>query len=82
MRFCMKKTVIILFLTLLCSTTAFSMSWISNIWQYNNPSTPPFQGYNPPHAGGGGVPEPATILLILGGAGAAFAVKKKFLDKK
>jgi len=62
-----RKVLISLIFVLLSAVSVFSMGRNS--------------GGNGNHPGGGGIPEPATILLILGGAGAAL-VTKKFLGKK
>ncbi len=63
------KVLFSLLFIFICTMSAFSMG-----------QTPGGNQGNGSHHGGGGTPEPATILLILGGAGAAFALKK-FKDR-
>lgn len=64
-----KKIFLSLLLVLVSSLSVFSMGQA------------PGQHKERSHRGGGGVPEPAMALLILGGAGAAYAAKK-FISKK
>ena len=61
----MIKRIIISLLFILMTVSVFSMG-----------QTPGKNNGFGGHRGGGGTPEPATILLILGGVGAAVAVKK------
>jgi len=65
-----KRIIISLLFVAACAVSAFSMGHTSG----NGYGNGNHGGGN--HQGGGGTPEPATMLLILGGAGAAYAVKK------
>lgn len=76
-----RKLFIFIVLIFISSVSAFSMGHSSkhgynggyNSGQNDHP-TPGQKDH--PFPGGGGTPEPSTIALIIGGVGAALAVKK------
>lgn len=69
---CMRNICMILYLCLFLSASAFAMGRSPGDGQGGH------EGPGGHHRGGGGAPEPATLVLIIAGlgAGAAFGIKK------